>query len=709
MDKNIVKKSVGLLLLFVLVFSTAATASSSLSQPNLLYLPLISKGSAPLAIEERIEALEAIQARLEELAGEHIAEKNQILAEFIRQRPEFDDAGVSTDYSVWGRFRDGRLLIVANNRSPYFLTDDNSGLHQPGTISHLPTIPATLIEKIENSGIPGAVEPAGNSNYVTNLLPVSNKAYSFNSLGTCYRPAADGVAGWLEEKGYEVTRGNATVDNLKGVQKAGLFYLDAHGGRVGHSFAFSTKTKVTPEQEALYEEDVEVGRLVYMVVSHDLKDEGGACTSERFYGITAQFVSHYMTFKEHGLAFLNACSSDNDEMKAAFKTSGVSLYMGWTDLVPDLAAQKVGLYFFDRMLGMNAFEPESPPQRPFDYRSVREDIKKKGYHTLRFCTHPNLPGNAWDKCPEENRKEPWLIFSQLQDHFGVLVPTVEWIEPDYQNLREHPLVLEIEGIFDPTLSGWEVLLDDTELEILEIWGNRIVAALPPSGPGSAGNLVVRVRDASGEHVRSGNSVPLTRWQGQLQQTRDYSVAIAPGILATLHCDLTFIGDVHAYRAEAGGAPIEPTWARIFSMPDSNCQWEMSGTGTQYGNVYTVSASGTVLWAHYRDDPSPPYLLFNGFAQMPERTIEAWMGVEVGPVEVTVTYPGGSQFIYDYPLSFTTADLDFVLDAAFNILAGSQETYMESIHVLTQWDVMNSQFAPNPTATCASTHCVGVGP
>jgi hypothetical protein len=105
------------------------------------------------------------------------------------------------------------------------------------------------------------------------------------------------------------------------------------------------------------------------------------------YAITARFVEKHMSFAENSFVFLNACSSaaDDGAMREACFKKGASIYAGWDAIGLADEMSRAGSFFFDRLLAANQYEPESPKQRPFDYRAIHRDMAKRG---ITKSSHP---------------------------------------------------------------------------------------------------------------------------------------------------------------------------------------------------------------------------------------------------------------------------------------------------------------------------------
>lgn len=150
-------------------------------------------------------------------------------------------------------------------------------------------------------------------------------------------------------------------------------------------------------------------------------------------------------------------------------------------------------FLFDRMLGANQLNPKSPPQRPFDYRSVFDYMVSQGMATAEGVTFALFPGDHGD-C-------------------GMLLPSIQNL-----GVMEEKDELHVVGLFGEQPKGVsaKVLIcqeDPTsgsssakELAIKDWAATEIICELPPDGEGSAGYVIVEVEG------RTSNARALTEWR-----------------------------------------------------------------------------------------------------------------------------------------------------------------------------------------------------
>ncbi|AEB12135.1 hypothetical protein [Marinithermus hydrothermalis] len=538
---------------------------------------------APLPYAEREQAVTTVIAKIDELYGgrldgRSVAELQQ-LADFMVSLPEFEAAGVADDHTVWGRFTDGRLYLVVDNRETNTMT---------GTGTNTAADPAALEPY-------APARPALRPLQAGELeLPKVRRALVMNALGTAFVSPSARIRGWLADAGYQASSPTPTVDLLKSVSGVGVFYLDAHGGegqgRDGKTrYGIWTATPVSAAGELKYDDDLKTLRLVWMTALEDTLPDG-TDTFETHYAFTGDFVSTYMSFSEHSLVFINACSSYTGAgMQSGFLAAGASVYAGWTKPVSDGAANLAANYFFDRALGSNRYLPETAAQRPFDYLAVWNEMKRKEYEV-------DYKGNP----PTHEDPETRLVFVELQPAFALLAPSIERLAVD-----EIAGKLTLSGMFGAqSQADAKVSVDGLPLDVLSWSATEVVAKLPPGQ--DAGPVEVEVGR------RRSNAVPLTRWQ--LRITYDAEMHLTDFLLfdswdsrTTVTCTLTVRADVHPYRTAPGTSPTLPKNIPVHATQDSSCTWTETLSASSFDGACTVTVndSGTIPWF----DPSktPPGL------------------------------------------------------------------------------------------------------
>ena len=550
-----------------------------------VYLPLVNHPlNADLAFEVREAVFNSIDSHIAAMSDLDSLEERTALADYIRTLAHIEAAGIESDGSVWGRFTDGRLYILAPTP-------------RPGQ---------TTLTRNLSPDLPALTPVAGGN--------TTDKAFIMTAMGPCFNrsgyvsPTAE-IAGWLQARNYQVSTDLPTVDFLKAnIQDASILHIEGHGG-VGTTEFYTTygvwtATDFTRANESKYREDLENGRLVYMSGTYDGYDtKSGKCLKlKRRYAFTYGFVSTYMSFKPRSLVVLGACSSASNDarlMRQSLATQGASLLIGWSDATLGSDIYRLNRFLYDRLLGANAFMPETPPQRPFDIGSVYQDLARRGIDVSRWCRVEFDPQTQ--SCPDHQKVISTLKLLPSDDEtrrFLTLVPSLRSIGADVTGDPSRPVTFRLFGIFGPD-SG-QVTVNGQAAQVLAWSPVEITARLPMRGPGSAGDVVISVNG------HPGNAVPLTEWRGRADWREDDSAAVAdlPGFGASGSCELVFRADLHAGRDEIAQPPAQP--ATTFDLPNGDeftCNWEMYGEGTatigsppfERSIAYTLTGQGQLNW------------------------------------------------------------------------------------------------------------------
>lgn len=518
----------------------------------------------PVSDAERTAAIAAAESRVEALAsgGTSGAALNAALAAFLATRPEFSAAGVDTLTStVWGAFRDGRVLMVVNNRLPQPLSDSLRPVSpQPSGATGVQALDATE-------------------------LPAEDRVRLLHSFGPGFdqvqAPVTD-IGRWLDEHGYEVAAGNegdARVETLRNVRGDGFFYLNTHGGkaktRAGDQiFAVQTSSIVAPEKDRFpdFKDDLENGRLVYMTAPNGGELAAGIPDWDTRYAITYKFVERYMSFGKNSIVFLNVCHSagphaDIAAFVGAMHAKGAGVYLGWTSTVSTDAAFSGVRYFVDRLLGANEYRPENPKQRAFAWPQVMEDMARKGLATdaatgAQLVARPAATPGAG---------------------IGLLNPSIAWVSAAGEQLF-------ITGLFgERPATGGVVTIDDGSgaiaLAVQEWTPTRITTGIPKTGAGSVGDVVVKVR----EH--ESNPRRLNRWTGLLR----YTLKDAGSLTIAAEMEVNVRMDAAPFRDKPGEAPGRSVPAIAVTEQDSKMTGSASGTYVRPSGdcTYTNTWSGSV--------------------------------------------------------------------------------------------------------------------
>jgi len=548
---------------------TANPASpSSTSQSSSSDRP--TTAGSPISPERRAEILDEVLGFVGSLPRDDPEADHERLAHYLADRPEFIDAGVSEDGTVWGVFTDGRLYAHVDNR--YERPD--------GTAAPAPGATATRTDRVVEA-LPAVFRAAAGAE-----LPISTQASIVNGLSAAYGEPAGSIGPWLQGAGYSVAGSDATIERLKDVSGDGVFYYTGHGGVVTPHlgpdagkkvYLLVSTTPISPENSVTYAEDLEAGRVVYASApigdnpdyrpsDPDCKDPTKRARLQKcwpelwkgFYGISERFIQTYWNFPDHALVVLDACTS-NDLASTVLGLGNPGAFAGWSGEVTPSGSGMILDLFFDRLLGENTVPPdEDPDVRPFDAGTVGEYLRHVGK-----VEDPKTPGTK-------------LVVTQNSP--TILVPSIATME-----MQEKTGELFIDGLFgtkNDTVTVGRTRVSTTN------WGpDEVVVKLPVDGPGSAGTVQVAVDG------RRSNEVPLTEWRGKVNYEASFD-GLAKGLMSEVHMNLHFRADVHLARTVPWEDP-KPRTVFLEAAEDSDAPWEMSGTGTRAGTKFTISGSGVL--------------------------------------------------------------------------------------------------------------------
>ncbi len=465
-------------------------------------------GGGGIVLSQRLAVMQAINLKYQTLNGTDLNANNQTLLTFVRTRSEFSESGISVTGGVWARFKDGRMLIVSNNREP-----------SAASKAQMPTRSRLASEL-----------PAVGSN---TALFVNSDAFDtsyINAIGSA-----------LQTSGYAGKLGDLTLDNLRLVQNCGILYIDCHAGDIlagDHKtvmYGLQTQSTVADTIDSDLASDFVDDSVGYMLAPGPLSLSnhllGAKFVLTNNYFITANFVRKHMSFSANSMVFINSCGSDSpvaQDFRQSFFDKQASLYAGWTKRVETHDAAQTAGYLFDRLLGeQNAattFHPEDPPQRPFDILAVADwmdNTPRPGALNLATLLtswvvyNPLFPPDS-------------SFFAKLQftanpkdaqsGNGGLLAPSISGLNV-FQGPGPHQQ-LAIQGKFGSKPGTVTVGGHDTT--IVSWTGNAsfpgaIICTLPDHGsPGDAGDVQVTVNG------HKSNMARLTEWAITLKNAEKFN-------------------------------------------------------------------------------------------------------------------------------------------------------------------------------------------
>jgi len=240
-------------------------------------------------------------------------------------------------------------------------------------------------------------------------IPTGDRVTVFHSLGPS---ALDDLqplfrADGSYQPGYTLVDATGTLDDYldAGKTAAPVVYIEGHGFDVvlptQELFALWTASCANADSYARFQADLDVRPIpaVLDVIAPGYRGESDVpvgCKAkpdargrvlERHYAIAAPFVTEHVTFGPRSLVYVNACFSDHPTAAEGFRGAvlgnNATVYAGWSDEVDVTTALAASPWVFDRLLGANrarprtvenAYLPESPPQRPFDWEAIARDM-----------------------------------------------------------------------------------------------------------------------------------------------------------------------------------------------------------------------------------------------------------------------------------------------------------------------------------------------
>jgi hypothetical protein len=611
----------------------------------------------------RAQSLQDLTDEFKSLDGLNDADRNTALSTFVAARPEFASFGTAeTDF--WAKFTDGRVVLVIDNRGAAGTAPSSlaaAPMSQQATAQE--PLPAFNRQPVP-AGTPGA--PVASTE-----LPGSSAVRLMSAMGPNWQDVRSDVGNMLMAKAYNVTLVAGTVENLKAVGGDGVFYIGSHGGvwkRTAQDpvqvapFALWTSTEHSSALDEAYDNELRLGRLVYMLA----KTDRVLGNQEKHYGITAAFVERYWTaFARNSMVFIDACRSNGMEappFRDAILAKGATAYFGWDFAVDDDFAAATAQFMFDRMLGANLFRADSPPQRPFPWPDAQMDLANHGLTADSSGT--KLVINTCTTC---------------QAAFGLLAPSIQSSSLGSGALGGASFnLMFLSGLFgeDPGGAAFggtqrRVTLGGTEIPIESPWEAAFVQVKPrATGAASVGPYFLTVRD----HVSNGGM--LSEWVGNFTTT-----VKGPGTInAKIIHRLRIRADYQASRTVIHGPP---DFALSFGdLLGTRQSWSCGGTFQSGGNppytVYTWSGSKGSTQIPFNLEPgnmivnldAPPSLMLPFIPDAGsdnDCTVKTDVHKTDGTVETTTTPFSLSGFFTIH------SDIDMLIDPASGALMGRKFT------------------------------------
>ncbi|MBS1709022.1 MAG: hypothetical protein JSS65_09910 [Armatimonadetes bacterium] len=516
-------------------------------------------GSTGVAVSDsrRAAVIQSVNTRFAQIvaAGGDVDTQNSTIAAEMAAMPEFEETGADVDFDcAWGRFTDGRLLIIGNHPFP------------------------------EGSRSPSRAVEGGRA-----FIAKSTKArlgHMFGQGFTQLQQPIDDMSRYLQVDGsYQIQsppEGSLRLSDYRSVAGDGFVYFNAHGGEgktksgdtvftMVSSTLHNEATDAIPEIKADWDAD----RLVYY--TGNAGTSNGHTTYATWYGINHKFIRDYMSFGQHAIVLLNVCYTANPHVdigrfRQAILDKGAGVVLGWSQLCESSAAFDAVKYFVDRLVAKNEFQPENPQERAFMVTQILSDMHLKGKDTN------GVNGNA--------RSDLKAFFGSGVGNVG-LRPSIKYMLRD--ELNDY---LVLHGQFGDELGV--VKVNNVPATLVGGWGNDVlITRIPESGPGSDGPVWIEVNGKKSKERF------LTSWRGTF--TYHYADSQPNSTLvedSTAHFHIRM--DVDQYRETAGGQLLDQDPKVFYAAGDSTLKWSCGGGITDEQGTY-------LSWTGHN---TPPFVRHN---------------------------------------------------------------------------------------------------
>lgn len=500
--------------------------------------------SAVIPDEKRLVVLEECRKKMEDLNNvRKLADQVQFIS-WLLQKSEFQSAGLLEGGGAYAVFTDGRIIMFVDTPK----TEDSFDGGRKRTANDK----GSRVNAISRS----------------KELPKSNKVSLFNGMGKYFEDNTLAIEKIFKSSksasAYSIERKEGSIENLKQVSGAGVFYFYTHGssgnipilknGNVEIIYvpSFWTTIPVTGDNERNYRTYLDEKKLSYMLSTFEEENP------VLHYGITDEFIKAHWSFAENALIYMDACESFyNSDKGQAFRdliknraSNKKATYIGWSQITNQFHATRASQYIFDRLLGTNTtgsgsttIPKEDPIQRPFDLDKIFSDLINRGYH-------------YWDA------NGATLEYETSVDDEIILTPNIERLE-----VSEYTSVLMIYGSFGSEMG--KVTIDGKDVVLITNWSSSFISCvIEEEGEGSAGNVIVSVRELQS------NSVPLTFWDIKLNYSSNDNGIKMEGVI-----NLKLRSDIHPRRTMPGGDPSLPEFEDL--APSSGFTFANTSSATYH--------------------------------------------------------------------------------------------------------------------------------
>lgn len=472
---------------------------------------------------QRAAAIQAVNTQMNTFAQQNGRITDQQVIAYLKTRPEFSSVGSIESGGAWAKFTDGETFAI------------NYSFVEPD--------PA-------KSNVASYTPQQANTRAAGSELPQNDQARIMNALGAAFTPPHDDLNLWCIHHGYTRDTKDATIEGLKNVDGDGLFYINSHGLHCktpdgATLWAMWTADEVSPEKDAQYHDLLADGSIVRYSAIHDRAliqnpfNDTIEGTFSTHYAITKRFVEKFnWHFGKNSFVFFNCCWSADAEFAQACIDRGASAYAGWTNAANPPEAWRAARYVYDRLLGdlknsNNEYPDADGPQRAYTLGQVVTGLKQRGWQntTTTYGTGE-------------------LIFGPNNGEFGLLAPTIQYLETDEFNKK---LILNGQFGTDPGAGIRYVRMNGTDLNVTKWTPTRIECDILPTQSGDVWVQIV---------ARKSNIRQLTMWDG----TVDLTETGPETLKATANLKYRFRADVGKFRLSPDTA-LQDRVAAFYAVMD----------------------------------------------------------------------------------------------------------------------------------------------
>ncbi len=529
----------------------------------------------------RKAAMEAVRDKLTELAGLDVDDKELQILDFMSGMPEFQNVTLSPEGGcISAQFKEnGKPFMVTLGRPPVLADRATESLPVSPRVSavngaavHIPNrkvaCMAAGFDVVEQAGFdPNAPNTQATAHMaeIANMLTHARSGYVLNSL-------------------------NCTYEGLKSLEniRPAVLYLNMHTCVGENQIALATQTPWPDKiDNSAMAADYFADLIVPCVANFIDKDNNEVWID--CVGLTKEFVLLYWTFAQDALVYFDVCYMGRDtagggepaiEFRQALQSKGAGAIVAWRGSSNGKWCYPAAKVFFDRLLGMNQKDPNTPNQRPFPPDQVYAEIKKKGL----------------DKGDQDTR---YMTLTPEGPTGGMLVPNIKKLvveERTYEGNDGKPVdqsTMTLKGDFgSATGRTIKVTVNDQEMQNLQINKDangdisdlKVDLPMDPGHAGFAGKVIVSIDD------HKSNAVNLTLWRWTLkqdfEQTKD-----EVSFVQTVNWDVYIRADAHPYRDEARGAMQQPEATDFKAAPGSKVTYTFTATGPE--GLSCLNPAGTL--------------------------------------------------------------------------------------------------------------------